>query len=176
MRYPSLFRRGELPQTLAVYHRLVDREMGGTLSMNRDEMQPEPTRDDYGSMVIDHAVNPSNMGRLERYNGRARFTGPCGDTMEIWIEVKDGILERARFKSDGCLATIACGNMITELARDKKVLEAMEIGQSDVLDAMDGLPEGNEHCALLAATTLKLAFSDYLSRIEKPWRKYYERG
>ena len=144
--------------------------------MNRDEMQPELVREDYGAIVIDHAVNPSNMGRLERYDGRARFTGPCGDTIEIWIEVKDGFLKRARFVSDGCLATIACGSMITELARDKTVLEAMEIGQSDVLDALDGLPEGDEHCALLAAATLKLALSDYHSKLEEPWRKGYEHG
>ena len=144
--------------------------------MNRGEMQPEPTREDYGAKVIDHTVNPCGMGRPERCDGQARFTGPCGDTMEIWIEVKGGILERVRFETDGCLATISCGSMVTELAGDKPVLEAMEIGQPDVLDALGGLPEDNEHCALLAATTLKLALSDYLSKMKEPWRKVYEGG
>jgi nitrogen fixation NifU-like protein len=143
--------------------------------MNKDMMLPELAREVYGGKIIDHAVNARNMGRPERYNGRARFTGPCGDTMEIWIELKDGVLERARFEADGCLATIACGSMVTELARDKRILEAMEIGQSDVLDALDGLPGDSEHCALLAVTALKLAVSDYLAKIEEPWRKDYER-
>jgi len=138
-------------------------------------MQLELAREVYGAKVVDHAANPRNMGRPERCDGRARFTGPCGDTMEIWIRVKDGILKRARFETDGCLATIACGSMVTELAGDKPVLEAVEIGQSDVLDALDGLPIDNEHCALLAATTLKLAVSDYLAKMEEPWRKDYER-
>jgi nitrogen fixation NifU-like protein len=133
------------------------------------------TRQTYTEKVIDHAVNPRSMGRPERADGRARFTGPCGDTMEIWIEVKEGVLKRARFESDGCLATIACGSMVTELAGDKPLLEALEIGQTDVLEALDGLPTDSEHCALLAVTTLKLAISDCLAKMEAPWKKVYER-
>jgi len=149
--------------------------MDETLAELQEMMGEGGTREIYTEKVIDHAANARNMGRPERCDGRASFTGPCGDTMEIWIGVKDGILKQARFVTDGCLATIACGSMVTELAGDKLVLEAMEIGQSDVLDALDGLPVDNEHCALLAVTTLKLAVSDYLAKMEEPWRKDYER-
>lgn len=57
---------------------------------------------------------------------------------------------------------------MTELARDKALLEAMEINRADVLEALDGLPEESEHCALLAATTLKLAIADYFKKREEP--------
>jgi len=133
------------------------------------------TREAYTEKVIDHAANPRNMGRPERADGWARFTGPCGDTMEIWIEAKDDILKRAHFETDGCLTAIACGSMVTELAGDKPFLEAMEMGQSHILKALDGLPTDSEHCALLAVTTLKLAISDCLAKREAPWRKVYER-
>jgi nitrogen fixation NifU-like protein len=153
----------------------MERGMKYILPEEKDGMPPEPAREDYGAEVIDHGVNPRNMELPERADGRSRFTGPCGDTVEIWIEVKDGILERAYFQSDGCLTTIACGSMVTELARGRTISQAMEIGQVEVLEALRGLPGGSEHCALLAATAMKLAIADYLAKKEEPWRKDYER-
>ncbi|RLA83691.1 MAG: iron-sulfur cluster assembly scaffold protein [Deltaproteobacteria bacterium] len=114
--------------------------------------------------VVDHALNPRNVGSMEDADGFAQFTGPCGDTMEIWIKVRDGEIVRASFWTDGCGTTVASGSMVTELVKGKMVLDAMEITKEDVLSALGGLPEESEHCALLAATTLKLAIADYLRR------------
>jgi nitrogen fixation NifU-like protein len=150
--------------------------MKDTLPEEKDGIPPEPAREDYGAEVIDHGANPRNMDLPDHADGRSCFTGPCGDTVEIWIEVTDDILEQAYFQSDGCLTTIACGSMVTELARGKPILEAMEIGQAEVMEALRGLPGGSEHCALLAATALKLAIGDYLSKKKEPWRKDYERA
>lgn len=129
----------------------------------------EDMRRTYSETVIDHAMNPRNVGRLDDADGWARYKGPCGDTMEMWIKVTGETIEKARFWTDGCGTSIASGSMATELAVGKSLNEAMEIGQKEVLEALDGLPEESEHCALLAATTLKLAISDYLSRKDKPW-------
>lgn len=115
-------------------------------------------------IVVDHALNPRNVGSMEDADGFAQFTGPCGDTMEIWIKVRDGEIVRASFWTDGCGTTVASGSMVTELVKGKMVLDAMEITKEDVLSALGGLPEESEHCALLAATTLKLAIADYLRR------------
>jgi nitrogen fixation NifU-like protein len=129
----------------------------------------EDMRRTYSETVIDHAMNPRNVGGLDDADGWARYKGPCGDTLEIWIKVAGETIEKARFWTDGCGTSIASGSMVTELAVGKSLNEAMEIGQKEVLEALDGLPEESEHCALLAATTLKLAISDYLSRKDKPW-------
>jgi len=67
------------------------------------------------------------------------------------------------------------GSLTTELATGRKWPEALEISQADVLEALGGLPEEDKHCALLAATTLKLAISDLLSRRKEPWKKDYDR-
>jgi nitrogen fixation NifU-like protein len=111
-----------------------------------------------------HANDPHNMGKLENFNGHARITGPCGDTMEFWILVKEAIIRKVSFITDGCDPSRACGSMTTCMAEGKTVAKAKQISQQDVLKALEGLPKDHEHCALLATNTLKAACEDYLSR------------
>jgi len=113
--------------------------------------------------VPDHAQNPRNHGSLEYYNGHARITGPCGDTMEFWISALDDKIEQIGFTTTGCRTSHAAGSMTTCLAKGKTIVEALCLQQKDVLDALGGLPEENEHCALLASNTLKAACEDYLT-------------
>jgi len=118
----------------------------------------------FSDVVLDHAMNPRNVGRLENADGFAQFTGPCGDTMLISIKVSDDIITDGRFWTDGCGTTIACGSMVTELVKGRTIEDAMRIGQREVLEALGGLPEESEHCALLAATALHMAIDDYRGR------------
>lgn len=119
------------------------------------------TQEGYSEATVDHAMNPRNLGRLDGADGEAKFKGPCGDTMAIWIDVSNDRIERAGFWTDGCGTAIACGSMVTELATGKTVEQAGDIGQQNVLDALGGLPPETSHCALLAATTMKLAIKEY---------------
>jgi ATP-binding protein involved in chromosome partitioning len=115
-----------------------------------------------------HAKDPHNLGPLEKFNGHARITGPCGDTMEFWLQAHAGRIEKISFITDGCDPSVACGSMTTCLAEGKTLEEAKNITQKDVLAALEGLPEDHEHCALLAANTLNAACNDYLTRQKKP--------
>jgi nitrogen fixation protein NifU and related proteins len=127
----------------------------------------------YSEETIDHFLNPRNLGEIAAPDGLARITGPCGDTMEIRLKVRDGMITNASFWTDGCGPSIASGSMVTELAKEKSILEAQRITQKDVLDALGGLPEDNVHCALLAANTLKEAIKDYLACENEPWKRAY---
>ena len=122
----------------------------------------------YTEVVIDHAQNPRNVGSIQNADGVAMITGPCGDTMEIWLGVREDVIKEATFWTDGCGTTIAAGSMVTELAKGKTIREAMRITQKDVLDALGGLPEESQHCALLVADTLKEAVKDYLAYENEP--------
>jgi len=82
--------------------------------------------------------------------------------MKIWLTVEEGAISEARFMTDGCGTSIASGSMVTELVRGKSIDEAHKVSMQDVLNALDGLPQDNLHCALLAADTLKQAVKDYL--------------
>jgi len=129
----------------------------------------------YSQTAIDHIRNPRNVGLISNADGQASITGPCGDTMEIWLRVQDGIIEQAAFWTDGCGTTIAAGSMATELAKGKRVAEVFRIAQQDVLDALGGLPDESVHCALLAANTLKEAVKDYLAYRNEPWKRAYKK-
>jgi nitrogen fixation NifU-like protein len=148
--------------------------MAPDLDKIAEELQKEVWAD-YSEVVIDHAQNPRNVGILHDADGFASVTGPCGDTMKIWLKVSNSTIKEATFWTDGCGTSIAAGSMVTELAKGKTVACALRITQQDVLDALEGLPEDSIHCALLAANTLKEAAKDYLSNKNEPWKRAYRK-
>lgn len=129
----------------------------------------------YSERVIDHFLNPRNLGQIADADGFGSVTGPCGDTMEIWLQVKDGLMSNATFWTDGCGSTIAAGSMVTELVKGRSIIEAQRITPQDILDALGGLPEESLHCALLAADTLTEAIKDYLAFRNEPWKRAYRK-
>lgn len=114
----------------------------------------------YSAKIIQHWQHPQNWGILNNASGYAKITGPCGDTMELSIEVKHGIITKCTFDTDGCGASIACGSIITEMAAGKTVTAAREIDQRKILAYCGGLPDQDKHCALLAVNTLQKAIDD----------------
>ncbi|NLX55494.1 MAG: iron-sulfur cluster assembly scaffold protein [Planctomycetaceae bacterium] len=105
---------------------------------------------------------PRNYGPLSQFNGQACITGPCGDTMEFWIQVDVERVTRVGFTTTGCGPSRAAGSMATELATGQPLTSAAQIEQADILAALGGLPPASEHCALLAANTLHAAIQDYV--------------
>ena len=143
-----------------------------------DELQNQimvEMRQIYTETVIDHAMNPRNVGSIPGADGFATVTGPCGDTMEIRLKVKDNRVENAAFWTDGCGTSIACGSMATEMIRGSDVAQALAIDQNKILEALGGLPEDSLHCALLASNALQAAIRDYLAIKRDPWKKAYRR-
>lgn len=131
------------------------------LDPNSGEMRPVEA---LSPAVLERFDKPRNYGPLESFGGHARITGPCGDTMEFWIQVMDKRIASAGFTTTGCGTSRAAGSMATELALDKPIREAGLIEQADILDALGGLPKDAEHCALLASNTLKAAIRDYQTK------------
>ena len=129
----------------------------------------------YSETVIDHAMNPRNVGVTQDADGFARVTGPCGDTMEIWLKVNGDTIINASFMTDGCGTSIASGSMVTEMTKSKRISDAQKTTQQDVLDTLGGLPQESEHCALLAANTLKAAIRDYIAMKREPWKRAYRK-
>ncbi len=107
---------------------------------------------------------PRNYGPLDRFDGHAQITGPCGDTMEFWLRMNAGRIAEASFTTTGCGTSQAAGSMATELVMGRSPTEAARIEQADILAALGGLPKESEHCALLASDTLKAAAEDLESR------------
>lgn len=129
----------------------------------------------YSEIAINHVQNPRNLGTIYDADGFASVTGHCGDTMKIWLKVRNSTIKQATFSTDGCGTTIAAGSMVTELVKGKAIASALRMTQQDVLEALGGLPEESVHCALLAANTLKEAAKDYLAFKNEPWKRPYKR-
>jgi len=117
--------------------------------------------ENYSAKALERFRNPRNYDELQEPDGYARITGPCGDTMEFWVQVDEGIVSAASFTTTGCGPSRACGSMATELAEGRPVAEAKEISQQDILNALGGMPEAHRHCELLASNTLRAALENY---------------
>ena len=116
----------------------------------------------YSKVVIREYRNPSNFGVLENPDAIGEIKGPCGDTMKINLRIKNRRITDARFWADGCGATIACGNMLTKMIKEKTIEEAADITSEKLTKALDGLPKKHLHCSKLAVNTLQEAIKKIL--------------
>ena len=119
----------------------------------------------YSELVMDHFRNPRNVGSVEDPDGVGEVGNTqCGDVMRISIKVKDDVLEDIKFQTLGCGAAVATSSMVTEMAKGKKLDEALAITNKAVAEALGGLPPAKMHCSNLAADGLKAAIADYRAR------------
>ncbi len=122
----------------------------------------------YSEQVMEHFRNPRNVGEIENPDGIGHVGNPvCGDIMELYIKVEDGIIVDAKFKTFGCGAAIATSSMVTELVKGKRVAEALKISNRAVAEALGGLPPIKMHCSVLAEGALKSAIDDYLNKSKR---------
>lgn len=130
----------------------------------------------YGPTVLDHWKNPRNLGLLENPDGYARLSGTCGDTMEMTVRVDNDVVVGCGFLTDGCGSTVVCGSAATWLATNRTLIEALgAVTARGILELLGGLPEGDVHCAELAAETLRRALADYLAHRNEPWKNQYRK-
>ena len=120
---------------------------------------------EYSNKVMEHFMNPKNVGEMENPSGVGIVgNAKCGDIMKVYIDVENGIIKDAKFKTFGCGAAIATSSMATELVKGKNIQQALEITNKVVMEALDGLPPVKVHCSCLAEEALHAALSDYAQK------------
>ncbi len=116
----------------------------------------------YTETVMAHFANPKNAGVIEDADGVGEVGNPvCGDMMTFYIKVKDGTLADVKFQTFGCVAAIAVSDIVSEMAKGKKLEEAQQITRQVVAEALGGLPANKMHCSNLGAEALALAIKNY---------------
>ncbi len=121
----------------------------------------------YSDEVMDHFMNPRNVGEIDSPDGVGEVGNPvCGDMMTFYITVKDDRIDDVKFKTFGCGAAIAVSSMVSEMAIGKTLDEAMEITNDMVAEELGGLPKNKLHCSNLGADALHAAIEDYRKRLE----------
>ena len=122
----------------------------------------------YSSKVIDHYENPRNVGSLNKDAndvGTGIVGAPeCGDVMKLQIQVKEGIIIDAKFKTFGCGSAIASSSLATEWLKDKTLKEATNIRNTDIVNEL-ALPPVKIHCSVLAEDAIKQAIADYTKKL-----------
>ncbi|KAA0259233.1 Fe-S cluster assembly scaffold protein NifU [Deferribacter autotrophicus] len=123
----------------------------------------------YSDKVMDHFMNPRNMGEIEDANAIGEVGNPaCGDVMKLYMKINDeGVVEDVKFKTFGCGAAIASSSMATELIKGRKVEEVLELTNEAIVEALDGLPPAKIHCSVMAEEAIEAALKDYYSRMGK---------
>ena len=120
---------------------------------------------EYSTRVMDHFSNPRNMGEIDSPSGVGTVgNAKCGDIMRVYLDIENGIIKDAKFKTFGCAAAIATSSMATELVIGKTVNEALAITNKAVMEALDGLPPVKVHCSCLAEEALRAALWDYAQK------------
>ncbi len=130
-------------------------------------MVREKAAEIYSETLIEHGVNPRNYGSIQNPDGYAKITGPCGDTVEMFVRMQSGTVEKATFNTDGCMFSIAACSAAAEMAEGKTLAGCIGINQSAILKYLEKMPADHEHCALLAAMTLQKALKECIDNKRK---------
>ncbi len=130
----------------------------------------------YSEKAVDHMLRPRNLGPLGQPDGHARTESGHGESVEFFLQLEGERISACTFWTDGCAATLACSSAATELARDQPLDEVLAVVTAErILAELDGLPEGNIHCAHQVAAAFREAAADARRQKAAPWKKLYRK-
>ncbi|MGB3209757.1 MAG: iron-sulfur cluster assembly scaffold protein [Desulforhopalus sp.] len=115
-----------------------------------------------GEKGFDRWRNPRYHGVMDNFDSYARLKGDCGDTMEMYIRVKDDRIKRVSYVTDGCSSSSIAGSFTAQLATGKSFEEVLDLTGADVVHEIGTFPKAEEHCAHLAVRTLQEAVNRFL--------------
>ena len=116
---------------------------------------------EFTEKTLDYYRRKVNLGQIEDASVVYAYTGPCGDTVKLYLKINGNKIEDAKFEYDGCRASAASAAVLTELIKGKNLEEAQQITEEDILKELGGLPESHQHCPSLAVITLRKAIEEY---------------
>jgi nitrogen fixation NifU-like protein len=126
------------------------------LGLARTEDQPR-----YGEKLLYYGNSAEAVGIMDDPDAHGRVEGFCGDSTEMFLAIRDGVIAEARFTTSGCFFSRAACHAAVALAKGKTVAEALKIDENAILAELGGMPEDHEHCAYLASLTLRWAVEEW---------------
>ncbi|MDR1168490.1 MAG: Fe-S cluster assembly protein NifU [Heliobacteriaceae bacterium] len=117
---------------------------------------------DYSEKVIEHYRNPRNVGKIDDADcvGQAGSLA-CGDSLKIYLKIKNGIVTDAKFQTFGCGSAVASSSILTEMIIGRPLDEVKKITNKDIADRLEGLPPEKMHCSVMGHEALEDALRNY---------------
>ncbi len=115
----------------------------------------------YSSRAIEYYIRKENVGEIKDPSVRFAYTGPCGDTMEIFLKIESNVIKDAKFQAIGCAGAFASGSALMEMIKGKTLEQAEKIDEEDIMKHLGRIPKQKIHCACLAKRTLRKAIEQY---------------
>lgn len=115
----------------------------------------------YSTKAIEYYLNKVNVGVIETPSVHSAYTGPCGDTLEVYLKIKSNVIEDAKFQAIGCAGAFSSGSALMEMVRGKTLEEAKKMTQEDIINFLGGLPKQKLQCTCLAKRALQMALGKY---------------
>jgi nitrogen fixation NifU-like protein len=129
-----------------------------------EKLQEEIIRDeieDFNEYIVGLFHNPKNWGKPKHFNISLKKKGIRNDSIEFFAQIKNNIIEKINFLTDGCGATIATANQITLLAQGKPIDYARNLTIEQVNKSLGGLPEEHMDSLELGLNVLKQLINNY---------------
>lgn len=126
----------------------------------------------YNDTVMEHFMNPHNVGEIENADGEGIYGSPvCGDMMKMTINVDENdVITDCKFKTFGCGSAIASSSIATDMIIGMTVEEALKLTNEEIIEQLGGLPAIKIHCSVLADTAIKMAIYDYAQKHGKTYK------
>lgn len=120
---------------------------------------------EYSEKVMEHFVNPHNVGKLDDADGVGEVgNAKCGDIMKMYLKIENDIITDVKFNTYGCASAIATSSIATDMIKGQPLSEALKLTNKAVVEALDGLPAVKIHCSVLAEQAIKAAVKDYYDK------------
>lgn len=121
--------------------------------------------EDYSIEVMEHFMNPQNVGVMGNPQGEYTYgDASCGDELTIFLKIEDEIITDIKYLIYGCGAAVATSSKLSEMAKGKSVNDAYAITEAELTDALGGLPKTKLHCSVLGVKALRGAIEDYRNK------------
>jgi nitrogen fixation protein NifU and related proteins len=128
----------------------------------------------HSARFLEMALREDKRETLNTPDGYGKKTRECGDTIELFLTVRDGRIAHASFTTNGCVYSVACANAVLHMIEGKSLEEAWQITPEKVAEYLETLPPKEFHCAQLAVQALLLALANCRETARHPWRKFYQ--